>query len=74
MRNQRGQVIVEYLLIMVLMVAIAATLTKRLVGRGDDASNQGVIVRSWSRIIKAIGNDLPDCNKQTSFDTANCPN
>lgn len=73
MRNRRGQVIVEYLLIMVLVVAIAAMLTKRLVGRGDD-ENQGVIVRSWSRMIKAIGNDLPDCPKQTTFNTANCPN
>lgn len=73
MRNTRGQVIVEYLLIMVLMVAIAATLTKKLVGRGDD-DNQGVIVKGWSRMIKAIGNDLPDCAKQQSFGTANCPN
>ena len=73
MRNRRGQVIVEYLLIMVLVVAIAAMLTKRLVGRGDD-ENQGVIVRSWSRMIKAIGNDLPDCPKQTTFNTPNCPN
>lgn len=73
MRNTRGQVIVEYLLIMVLMVAIAATLTKKLVGRGDD-DNQGVIVKSWSRLIKTIGNDLPDCAKQQSFGTPNCPN
>ncbi|MES2802007.1 MAG: hypothetical protein V4654_05905 [Bdellovibrionota bacterium] len=73
MRNNRGQVIVEYLLIMVLMVAIAAMLTKKLVGRGDD-DNQGVIVKGWSRMIKAIGNDLPDCAKQQSFGTPNCPN
>lgn len=74
MRNKRGQVIVEYLLIMVLMVAIAATLTKKLVGRGDDDSSQGVIVKSWSRMIKVIGNDLPDCPKQQDFNTPNCPN
>ncbi|AZZ36154.1 hypothetical protein CIK05_04880 [Bdellovibrio sp. qaytius] len=73
MRNNRGQVIVEYLLIMVLMVAVAALLTKRLVGRGED-DNQGVIVKSWSRMIKAVGNDLPDCAKQTTYNTANCPN
>lgn len=70
--NQRGQVIVEYLLIMVLMVAIAATLTKTLVGRGDDDA-QGMIVKSWSRLIKVIGNDLPDCPKQTDFSKPNCP-
>lgn len=73
MRNNRGQVIIEYLLIMVLMVALAATLTKKLVGRGDEGS-QGVIVKTWSRMIKAIGNDLPDCAKQQNFDSPNCPN
>lgn len=74
MRNKRGQVVVEYLLIMVLMVAIAATLTKQLVGRGDDEDKQGHIVRGWSKIIKAIGNDLPDCAKQQNYSTPNCPN
>lgn len=73
MRNKRGQVIIEYLLIMVLMVAIASTLTKKLVGRSDNSQDQGMIIRSWSRIIKAIGNDLPDCAKQTNFNTPNCP-
>lgn len=73
MRNNRGQVIVEYLLIMVLMVAIASFLTKKLVGRGDE-DGQGIIVKSWSRMIKAVGNDLPDCSKQTNFNTPNCPN
>lgn len=70
MRNKRGQVVVEYLLIMVLMVAIAATLTKKLVGRGDDS---GVIVKAWSRMIKAVGNDLADCSKQQNFNDPNCP-
>ncbi|WP_409479621.1 hypothetical protein [Pseudobdellovibrio sp. HCB154] len=73
MRNIRGQVVVEYLLIMVLMVAIAAGLTKKLVGRGDDDSSQGMIIQSWSRMIKVIGNDLPDCAKQQNFNTPNCP-
>lgn len=74
MRNTRGQVVVEYLLIMVLMVAIAAGLTKKLVGRGDDDASQGMIIKSWARMIKVIGNDLPDCPKQQNFNTPNCPN
>lgn len=74
MRNTRGQVVVEYLLIMVLMVAIAAGLTKKLVGRGDDDASQGMIIKSWTRMIKVIGNDLPDCPKQQNFNTPNCPN
>lgn len=73
MAQQQGQVIVEYLLIMVLVVAIAATLTKTLVGRSDNESSQGIIIKSWSRMIKAIGNDVADCSRQTDFGTANCP-
>ena len=74
MRNTRGQVVVEYLLIMVFMVAIAATLTKTLVGRGDNESSQGFIIKSWSSIIQVIGNDLPDCHKQNNHTNPNCPN
>ena len=74
MRNKRGQVVVEYLLIMVLMVAIAAGLTKKLVGRGDDDAAQGMIIKSWARMIKVLGNDLPDCSKQQNFNSPNCPN
>ncbi len=70
--NQRGQILVEYLLLMVIAVACATLLTKGLVGRGDD-SNRGIVIKQWDRIIHIIGNDLPDCAKQTSFTNANCP-
>lgn len=72
-KKNAGQVIVEYLLIMVLVVALASTLTKTLVGRGDAGSDQGMIIKSWSRLIKVIGQDLPDCPQQSNFSTPNCP-
>lgn len=70
--SRSGQVVVEYLLIMSLVVAIAATLTKVLVGRGE-GSSQGLMIKSWSRMIKVIGNDLPDCPKQSNFSEPTCP-
>lgn len=71
--KQSGQVVIEYLLITALVVAIAATLTKTLVGRGADESKQGLIVKAWSRMLRVIGNDIPDCPKQTDFSKPNCP-
>lgn len=70
--NSSGQILVEYLLLMVIAVACATLLIKALVGRGDD-SNRGMVIKQWDRIIHVIGNDLPDCEKQTDFGTANCP-
>ncbi|OFZ31336.1 MAG: hypothetical protein A2622_01745 [Bdellovibrionales bacterium RIFCSPHIGHO2_01_FULL_40_29] len=72
-RNNKGQILVEYLLLMVIAITCATILTKQLIGRGSDASNQGHIIRVWDRIIKTIGNDVPDCANQTDFNNANCP-
>ncbi|MFZ3230609.1 MAG: hypothetical protein WA160_10430 [Pseudobdellovibrio sp.] len=69
--NQNGQVLVEYLLLMVIAVACAAILTKGLVGRSD--TNTGIIIKQWDKIIHILGNDLPDCAKQKDFASANCP-
>lgn len=53
-----GQVLVEYLLLMVIAVGIAAAMTKALVGRG---STQGIIIGAWNKILLNIGKDVPDC-------------
>ncbi len=69
--SQQGQVLVEYLLLMVIAVSCATILTTQLVGRGD-GKKQGMIIKAWDKILKTIGNDLPDC-KQPNYATANCP-
>ena len=70
-KNNRGQILVEYLLLLVISVACATLLTKKLISRGD---TPGIIINQWDRILKVIGNDLPDCAKQTDFSQkANCP-
>ncbi len=72
LRSNRGQVLVEYLLLMVIAVSMASFLIKKLVGRGDGAS-QGMVIQQWDKILKTIGNDLPECSKQTDYKTPNCP-
>lgn len=69
--NNKGQVLVEYLLLMVMVIGIATLLTKSLISRSD--TKPGLIIDAWNGIIKNISNDLPDCQNQTSLSTPNCP-
>lgn len=70
--NNQGQILVEYLLLLVIAIACATLITNALIKRGDDG-NRGVIVKQWDKIIHILGNDVPDCAKQKDFKTANCP-
>ncbi len=70
-KNNKGQILVEYLLLMVIAIGFATLLTKQLVNREE--ANPGIIIRAWSGFIKKISNDLPDCSKQTNFAEGNCP-
>jgi hypothetical protein len=58
-RNRKGQVLVEYLLLMVIAVGCATLLLKPLVGR--DAAKPGIITGAWQKILNNIGEDIPDC-------------
>jgi len=71
--NNRGQIVLEYLLLMVIVVSVATVLTKSLVGRSDDENNQGFVIKGWNKIIYALGYDVADCSRQTDFKSANCP-
>lgn len=71
LHNETGQILVEYLLLMVIAIGCATLLTKKLVGRGD--SDTGVIIKVWDGLLKNISNDMPDCENQTNLSTANCP-
>jgi hypothetical protein len=51
-------VIVEYILLLLIAVTAAATITKRLVGR--DETHPGVIVQAWASINKAVAEDIID--------------
>jgi hypothetical protein len=57
-RDQSGQILIEYILLLVVAVAIAAILIRGLASRNED--NPGIVVERWQNIQKEIGNDLPD--------------
>lgn len=63
--HQRGQVLVEYLLLMVIAIGFATLLTKSLINReGSAAGNYqktGIIIKAWDKILQEIATDLPDC-------------
>lgn len=52
---------VEYVLLLVLAVALATLLTKQLVSR--DVDNGGILTVKWHKIMVAIGADIPDSNQ-----------
>lgn len=57
-KNQSGQVIIEYLLLLVIAVGMAAILTKQLVSRTP--GEEGILVTKWHAMLKVIGDDLAD--------------
>lgn len=58
LKSNRGQVVVEYVLLLVIAVAVAALITRELVKR--DPENPGILINKWDQILKTIGEDLPD--------------
>jgi hypothetical protein len=56
--NQKGQIVVEYVLLLVIAVGLAALLINQLVDRDPDAP--GVLVAKWHSILQAVGSDIPD--------------
>jgi uncharacterized protein (UPF0333 family) len=56
-QNTRGQVIVEYVLLLVVAVALATIVVTQIVQR--DPSSPGFLIQKWADIQKAIGSDDP---------------
>lgn len=57
LKNQKGQVMVEYILILVILISIATVIVSGLVGRGD---NPGFVITTWNSLLETIAQDLPD--------------
>jgi len=57
-KQPAGQIIVEYILLLVVAVTLAVIVTRQLVSRDPDDS--GIITKKWSDVENAIGSDLPD--------------
>ena len=57
-RHQKGQIVFEYVLLLVIAVGAATALSKLLVSR--NAESGGVLTSAWSRTINTIGSDKID--------------
>ena len=56
--GSKGQIVVEYVLLLVIGVSIAILITTTMVSRNPDSP--GFLVRKWFQIITLIGEDTPD--------------
>lgn len=56
--RERGQVVVEYVLLLVASVTIAMVITRLMVGR--DPGNPGFVISAWQKIVDEIGTDKAD--------------
>ena len=57
-RHQQGQIIVEYVLLLVIGVTIAILITSTMVSRNPQ--QPGFLIRKWQEIIRLIGSDTSD--------------
>lgn len=58
--SQRGQVVVEYVLLLSIAVALALIVVTGLVKRDDqDPENSGALIRQWQRLQNQIAEDIP---------------
>jgi hypothetical protein len=58
LRGERGQIVVEYVLLLVVGVAIAVLITSMMVSRSADSP--GFLIKKWGDIVKLIGSDTAD--------------
>ena len=56
--QSKGQIVVEYILLLMISVSIALVLTSMVVSRNP--SDPGFLIKEWERLIKWIGEDYPD--------------
>lgn len=53
-----GQVVIEYILLLVVVVSLGAIIIRDLVSRNPD--EPGILVAKWQSIIKTIADDKPE--------------
>ena len=53
-----GQIVLEYVLLLMIGVSIAILITTTMVSRNPQSP--GFLIKKWSDILNAIGEDTPD--------------
>lgn len=56
--NQKGQLVVEYILLLIIAVSIAMIVTTSMVSRNEE--DPGFMITKWRQIIDAISQDITD--------------
>lgn len=56
--RETGQIVVEYVLLLVVGVSIAALITSTMVSRNPDSP--GFLVQKWVALIQFVGEDTAD--------------
>lgn len=71
--SSRGQVVIEYVLLLLIAVSIATLVISQFASR--DATNPGFIVRKWCNIQKTIREDNPGdrTRPNATKDAPGCP-
>ncbi len=62
-KKNSGQIAVEYVLLMVVIVSIAFLIMKALLGTMNSSTAtrpQGIIPRVWGNVVQMVGQDLHD--------------
>ena len=57
-KNRNGQIVVEYVLLLLFSVVFAVIITKGVVSR--DADEPGFLIKKWRSLIDFIAEDQPD--------------
>lgn len=59
--TEGGQIIVEYVLLLVVAVSIALVIVTRLVKRdSEDPENSGALIKKWQNIQQGVAEDVPN--------------
>lgn len=56
--QNKGQLIVEYILLVFVVVVVAVLLSKLLVSRQEGST--GLIITKWVQLLQMVGSDLGD--------------
>ncbi len=59
-RSQAGQILIEYVLLLMIGVTVGNILVKKLTAFSDEPDNRGIIITRWIKIWESIGKDIPD--------------
>ena len=57
-KQKKGQVVLEYVLLLVIVVAVALVMLNLVEVDSSDPAGGGSLIRYWIGIIKAIGEDV----------------